>query len=163
MSPEFGTSRRRNVIEKALKYIQNKARTEETEGARLLKSKSNYDGPMQSKQPDEMIKLEYRVSLHQHQHLAYRDKANQLQDLLEMGSIDSSRISSGSVFVWGFEDAEESENKNEVVIVIPSGGGEFENFRLLSEVAPLAQSIMGSVKGDIVKLGGITITIKDIL
>lgn len=163
MSPEFGTSKRRNVIEKALKYIQNKARIEEVEGAKLLKSKSNYDGPMQSKQPDEMIKLEYRVSLHQHQHVAYRDKANQLQDLLELGNPDSSRISNGSVFLWNFDDPEESENKNEVVIIIPSGGGEFENFRLLSGAAPLAQSIMGSVKGDIVKLGGITVTIKDIL
>ena len=163
MSPEFGSNKRRNIIEKALKYIQNKAQIEETEGAELLKSKSNYDGPMQSKQPDEMIKLEYRVSLHQHQHLAYREKANQLQDLLELGNSDRSRILSGSVFVWNFEDPVESENKNEVVIIIPNGGGEFENFRLLSEVAPLTQSIMGSAKGDVVKFGGITVTIKDIL
>lgn len=163
MSPEFGTDRRRSVIEKALKYIQNKAKIEETEGAKLLKSKSNYDGPMQSKQPDEMIKLEYRVSLYQHQHLAYRDKANQLQDLLETRSNGNSRISSGSVFLWNFDDPEESENKNEVVIIIPSGGGEFENFRLLSESAPLTQSIMGRTKGDVVRIGGITVTIKDIL
>lgn len=163
MSPEFGRSNRKNVIEKALKYIQNKAQTEEINGAKLLKSKSNYDGPMQSKQPDEMIKLEYRVSLHQHQHIAYREKVNQLQDLLELDNLDSGRISNGSVFVWNFNDPEESENKDEVVIIIPNGGGEFENFRLLSEVAPLTQSIMGSTKGDVIKFGEIIVTIKDIL
>lgn len=165
MSPEYTQkqNRRRQVIEHALSVIENLASSEASEAAELSRSKSNLDGPMQSKQPDEMIRLEYRVSLHEHQHKVYKEKALELHDLLDSSGSQSGRIESGSVLVWDYKDPETSGAKNETVIVIPSGGGELGDFRLLSTSAPLTKAIVGKKAGDKVSFGEITVLIKEVL
>lgn len=164
MSPEYlsNQEKRKQILEQALSDVRDMAQRAETAGTELLRSKSEYDGPMQSKQPDEMIKLEYRVGLYQQQHAAYRQKALEIQDILNSGGSNSGKIETRSVFVWDFNDPE-SDTKVETVIVIPSGGGEFGDFRLLSLSAPLTKAIMGKKDGDIIRFGEVTVTIKEII
>lgn len=165
MSPEFSQNqnRRKEVVEHALAILENLTSSEASEAAELSRSKSKLDGPMQSKQPDEMIKLEYMVSLHEHQHAAYKEKVLELRDLLDSSGSQRNKIESGSVFIWDFKDPETPDTKNETVIVIPSGGGEFGDFRLLSTSAPLTKAIMGKGSGDEVNFGEVTVLIKEVL
>lgn len=165
MSPEFSQNqnRRKQIVERALAVLENLASSKASEAAELSRSKSKLDGPMQSKQPDEMIRLEDTVSLLEHQHAAYKEKALELHDLLDSSGSQGGRIESRSVLVWDFKDPETSGVKNEIVIVIPSGGGEFGDFRLLSTSAPLTKAIMGKKAGDKVSFGEVTVLIKEVL
>lgn len=164
MSPEFiqEGERRKQILEHALSTIKSLAQREEDAATELLKSSSNFDGPWQSKQPDEMIKLEFRVNLHDHQHAAYREKSLQLQEILDSGGNESGKVEAGSVFIWDFSDPESSV-KNETVIVIPSGGGEFGDFRLLSLSAPITKAIIGKKAGDTIQFGEVDITIREVI
>lgn len=164
MSPEFTQrgEKRKQILEHALSTLKNMAQREEDEATELLKSLSSFDGPWQSKQPDEMIKLEYRVNLHDHQHVAYREKSLQLQEILSSGGNESEKVEAGSVFVWDFSDPESSV-KDETVIVIPSGGGKFGDFRLLSLSAPLTKAVIGKKAGDKVRFGEVKVTIREVI
>lgn len=163
-SPEFSVNqdRRKQILEAALLVVRNIAQKEENEATELLKSSADLDGPWQSKQPDEMIKLENMVNLHDHQHAAFKAKALEIQDILNSGGSSSRKIEAGSVFTWDLNDPE-SDIKGETVIVTPSGGGEFESLRLLSLSAPLTKAILGKTEGDKIRFGEIMVTIKEII
>ena len=164
MSPEYSPKgeRRRQILEQALSVLRNMAENEESEASKLLKSSADYDGPMQSKQPDEMVRLEFRVHIHDYLHATYSKNIMEIRDILDSVQSGNQRIEQGSVFVWDLNDSEDGV-EGETVIITESGGGEFPGFRLLAADAPLTKAITGKKEGETVKFGEISVKIREII
>ncbi len=156
------TDRRTAILVAIASELQRSANEAQKKAVETMKSKAEVDGPWQSKQPDEMIRIELQARIYQEQAANYREKSYEINALLANSYQNCDRVGVGSVLIWEMQDPEHEKSFEETVVITPSGGGEFAGCRLLSEKAPLARAIIGRSAGDKVEFGEITIVIKEL-
>lgn len=132
------------------------------QGVKTMQSKADVDGPWQSKQPDEMIKIELQAGWYNKRGKDFKKSKEEVEDLLEREQ-NGENGGTGSVLIWEMKDPEHEGPIEETVVITPSGGGEIGSFRLLSEEAPLAKLVRGKLAGQKVDFGEISVTIKEII
>lgn len=157
------TDRRTGILIAVASELRRMADEAQKKAVETMKSKTDVDGPWQSKQPDEMIKIELQAGIYQERAANYRKKGYEIDALLVNNYKNEGRIGLGSILVWEMKDPEHEKPFEEIVVITPSGGGKFADYRLLSEKAPLARAIIGRSVGDTVEFGEITVVIKELV
>ncbi len=157
------TDRRTEILTGIASQLRKSADEAQKKAIETMKSKAGVDGPWQSKQPDEMIKIELQARIHQERAVDYREKSYEIDDILTNNYVNDGKVRVGSVLVWIMQDPEHDAPLEETVVITPSGGGKFGNYRLLSEKAPLTQAIIGKSVGDTVEFGEITVAIRELI
>lgn len=160
---ELPRIRRFEVLTSVHSALREAAGEFQAKALETMQSKAGVDGPWQSKQPDEMIRIELQAEIYKRRALDYLNVSKEIENLLVADYKNDGRVKLGSVLVWEIRDSEHAEPVKEVVIVTRTGGGEFGWFRLLCEKTPVAVAITGKSVGDIVVVNDYTIYIKDVL
>lgn len=156
------TDKRIATLQNLSSILIERSRFAKEKAVETMKSKANVDGPWQSKQPDEMIKIEVQAGIYQQQTVDFMTRAEEIHSLLKASHNYDGKVKIGSVLVWEMRDPDKG-LREETVIITPSGGGEIENYRLLSQKAPLTKAILGKRAGDTIPFGDITVSIKKVI
>ncbi len=158
---EVLVDRRTIILQSLYSTLSEKASAASQNMLETLKSKAQVDGPMQSKQPDEMIKLEGTAAIFEQQASSFNQRAEEVLSLLENRYESDGRVKVGAILIWNIKIGD-SKKKEETVIITHTGGGEIGNFRLLANETLLSKALIDRQVGEKLEVGDMTIWIKEV-